>query len=113
MKSFRIYNGKMGAAPGSHIDDAIAEGIELAATPEHGPLLTFEFNSVNVTVAADSDPKLIKRDWRRAMYNYIEKAVGPYPAAELSADDKANDSAKQAENDRRKAERVSTWEDEE
>ena len=80
MNSFWIYKGRLEAVPGSYIDTAIKEAIELAATVEHGPTFTFDFNDVVVTVAGDSDASLIEREWWRALYGLIEKRVGPYPA---------------------------------
>lgn len=113
MKNFWIYNGRLEAAPGASIGPTIAEAIELAATAEHGPVVVFDFNQVTVTVAADSDATLIEREWWRALRGFIEKRVGPHPAAELTADEKASDAAKQAEIDRADAERTAAWEQKE
>ncbi len=113
MKNFWIYNGRLEAAPGASIGPTIAEAIELAATAEHGPIVMFDFNHVTVTVAADSNATLVEREWWRALRGFIEKRVGPHPAAELTSDEKASDAAKQAEHDRIEAERAAAWEQKE
>ena len=110
MNSFWIYKGRLEVAPGARIDTAIEEAIELAATVEHGPTFTFDFNDVVVTVAGDSDASLIEREWWRALRGYIEKRVGPYPAAKLTPDEKASDAARQAELDRIDAEHTAALE---
>ncbi len=78
------------------IDDAIAEA---KACGEH---CQFDFNGVTVVVAGDSDPALIYREWNRGLSGYLGKnpTVGPYPKAELSADEIASDAAISAEQDR-------------
>jgi hypothetical protein len=49
----------------------------------------FEFNGVSVTVAPDSDPVLIRRDWQRSYMDWMptKEAVGPYPAPVLTAEE--------------------------
>ncbi len=62
---------------------------------------TFEFNGVTVTVAPDSKADLIYRDCSRAMSGYIDKSVGPYPKAELSPEETADDAKIKEENEAR------------
>lgn len=65
-------------------------------------LVSFDFNGVKVSVCQDSDPKLIYRDWSRTLSGYTSgKKVGPYPKAELSAKEVANDGRIQAEKEAR------------
>lgn len=65
-------------------------------------LVSFDFNGVKVIVCQDSDPKLIYRDWSRALSGYTSgKKVGPYPKAKLSAKEVANDGRIQAEKEAR------------
>ena len=73
-----------------------------------GGLVKFEFNGVMVSVRMDSNPELIYRDWNRAMYNYIDKNVGPYPNPVLTDEEKENDARVEAENERKRQE----WRDE-
>lgn len=101
-------DGTWDAAPGSHINNTIAEAIELART-EQNPV-SFTFNGVIVTVAGDSDPGLIYRDWDRALSGYVPKSVGPRPAAVLSDEEKASDAAIKAVNDAEAAARYAEWE---
>jgi hypothetical protein len=75
--------------PGSHIENAIEQAIAIAA--ELDTEAEFDFNGVTVRLRADSDVRLVCRDWSRAMSKYIEGPVGPYPAAELTAEERAND----------------------
>jgi hypothetical protein len=64
--------------------------------------VSFDFNGVKVSVCQDSDPKLIYRDWSRTLSGYTSsKKVGPYPKAELSAKEVANDGRIQAEKEAR------------
>lgn len=93
---------------GSQINDAIQEAIERAV----GYPVRVDFNEVSVEVRGDSDPKLIYRDWRRAFSGYIDKRVGPYPKAELSEEDKANDAKVEAENEQRREAACARWQTE-
>lgn len=96
---------------GEHIERAIDKAISKAK--EVGCLVHTVFNDVHVTVAADSDPKLIYRDWDRAMQGYIAKKVGPYPAATLTADELASDAKIEAANEQRRMERQAEWQEQE
>ena len=79
---------------GTDINCAINEAIANARSDtkvvakSHGGvwprLVEFNFNNVVVTVAHDSDPDLLYRDWCRAMAGYIDKQVGPHPKPVLS-----------------------------
>jgi hypothetical protein len=85
---------------GNEITSTIGKAIAEAKTC--GDQCQFEFNGVTVVVAADSDPALIYRDWNRGLSGYVGKnpTVGPYPNAELSAEEVASDLAIRAENRR-------------
>jgi hypothetical protein len=74
----------------------------IAKAREEGDHCQFEFNGVTVVVAGDSDPALIYREWNRGMSRFIGEnpTVGPYPKAELSAEEIASDAAIRAEQDR-------------
>lgn len=61
----------------------------------------FEFNGVIVRVRADSNLHLVYRDWRRGMRRYHDDVVGPYPPAELTAQELANDERIRAEKEER------------
>ena len=95
------------------INQSIREAIEFAGqlghheewATEKGALVKFSFNEVMVSVRMDSDPTLIHRDWFRAMHNYIDKNVGPYPAPVLTDMERESDSKIQAEQDRKWQER--------
>lgn len=74
-----------------------------------GGLVKFEFNGVSVAVRMDSDPKLIYRDWRRAMSGYIDREVGPYPNPVLTDEEKENDARIKAENEQPHQQRQSEY----
>ena len=93
-------NGIFQVSPGAEIGRTIREAIERAHRESRS--LAFEFNGVIVTVAADSSPDLIYRDWHRALSGYIDKAVGPYPTPELSDVERAHDAAVEAANEERR-----------
>lgn len=59
-----------------------------------------ELNGITVMVNGDSNANLVFRDVRRAQLGYIKGDVGPYPKAELTAEDKENDIRIKAENER-------------
>lgn len=91
------------------ISETIREAIELAGYYDErgewasvkGALIKFKFNGVMVAVRADSDPKLIYRDWRRAMKGYIDNDnVGPYPNPALTDEEKESDARIEAEKKR-------------
>lgn len=102
------WNSQWEATPGGHINGAIQEARTIAS--EQGSPLTFNFNGVTLTVAGDSNPDLIYRDWDRALNGYIDKAVGPYPSPELTEEEEANDARIKAENDARAAEQHAVYE---
>lgn len=87
---------------GTHISNAITEAIALAK--DKGGHACFEFNGVTITVAADSNPALIERDFSRNMSGCIKAQVGPYPAAVLTDEEKDSDGRVHQENIRRQAE---------
>jgi hypothetical protein len=84
-------DGTLTARTFSHINDAIAEAISLAADKQE--VVKFKLSNVTVAVAADSDIDLLLRDWRRGVDSYLgsDPVVGPYPKKKLSAAEKAND----------------------
>lgn len=90
---------------GNEITSTIAKAI--AEAKAFSDQCQFEFNGVNVIVAADSNPELIYRDWSRAMSGYLGKnaTIGPYPAWLLSPQTLASDAAVREENERREEER--------
>ncbi len=92
MKKLDFYFGTIHIA----IEKAITEAKAC------GDQCQFEFNGVTVVVASDSDPALIYRDWDRGMSGYIgaNPTIGPYPKAELSAEEIASDTAIRGERDR-------------
>lgn len=92
--------GVFDCAPGSRIDEAIDEAIELAR--QRSERVSFEFNGVTVMVEGGSSHGLLYRDWSRAMSGYIDGPVGPFPG-ELTAADLSSDAAKLAEEERRRA----------
>lgn len=61
-----------------------------------------ELNGVMVLVNGDSNADLVFRDQQRAQSGYIKGDVGPYPKAELTAEDKANDARIEDKNERRR-----------
>lgn len=83
----------------SLIIDAIKEMIGLAKKDNF--TAKQELNGVTVLVNGDSNADLIFRDQQRAQSGYIKGDVGPYPKAELTAADKANDKRIAAENERK------------
>lgn len=78
---------------------------------QNGVLCSFEFNGVNITVAADSERDLIYRDWDRGLRGYLGEnpEVGPYPAPKLSDLDVASDEAMQAKRDAESARLSREW----
>ena len=80
-KETNVYN--------SLIVDTIREMIGLAK--EGNFTAKQELNGVTVLVNGTSNAELIFRDQQRAQSGYIEGEVGPYPKAELTAEDKAKD----------------------
>jgi hypothetical protein len=90
----------------SHIGSTITDTIDhmIATAAAQRAVVKTEFNEVAVRVRADSIPDLIYRDWSRAMSGYIDKTVGPYPNAKLTAAEKANDARIKKENEQRRQE---------
>ena len=74
---------------GSEITRTIEAAIELASDDANG--VEFEFNGVTVHVNSNSNPVLLYREWNRAMRAGHKGPVGPYPAAELTAKELADD----------------------
>ncbi len=103
MNSFWEYKGILEPSPGSEIGATIKEAILIAG--EKRELFTFNFNDVSVTVAWNSNPDLIYRDWCRAMAGSIEsKQVGPFPAQTLTPEELVHDAEVEAGNERRREE---------
>lgn len=84
----------------SDVIDAIKEMIRLA---KKGKFTAKQrLNDVTVLVNGDSNADLVFRDQQRAQSGYIKGDVGPYPKAELTAEDKANDARIEDKNERRR-----------
>lgn len=99
MSSFYNDKGEFVAIVGTTIDNAIVDAIEIAR--ESGRSFSFDFNSVTVTVEADSSPALILRDFKRVMNGYIRN-VDPQPKPELSAEELESDARIEADNQARR-----------
>lgn len=84
----------------SLIIDTIEEMIRLAKKGKF--TAKQELNGVMVLVNGDSNADLVFRDQQRAQSGYIKGDVGPYPKAELTAEDKANDARIEDKNERRR-----------
>lgn len=92
----------------SLIIDTIREMIGLA---EKGNFTAKqELNGVTVLVNGNSNAELIFRDQQRAQSGYIKGNVGPYPKAELTAEDKKNDARVEAENEKERQKRQKKYE---
>ncbi|MBS9783809.1 hypothetical protein KGV55_00485 [Candidatus Gracilibacteria bacterium] len=78
------------------IDQAIEQMINAA---DKETTLISELSSVYVIVNYNSEKRLILRDWHRAAKGFIGNSVGPYPKAQLSAEELANDARIEAENE--------------
>ena len=96
---WREKKGVFDVMCGVNITDTIAEAIAFSA--KRNRPVAFEFNGVIVTVRSDSNPEIIYRDWSRALNDYIDKNVGPYPNLVLTDEEKANDARIEAKNERR------------
>lgn len=94
--------------PGADIIATITKAISLS-TKEKRPI-TFNFNGVTVTVCSNSDPKLILRDWWRALNGYIDKNVVPYPNPTLTNEEKVGDAQIETENARKWEEQRTQYE---
>lgn len=94
---------------GDIITNTIAKAIEEAT--KHKEQVGFDFNGVDVIVEASSDPTLIYRDWSRGLNGYLgdKPIVGPFPKAELLAEEIASDAAIKAEHDRKSGERQAEY----
>ncbi len=94
---YRDKKGKLEIICGKPVEKVIEHAVELAA--EELKTLVFSSNGVQLTVAPDSDPVLLYRDWNRALSGYIKKSVGPYPSLVLSREDAARDAFLCAKNE--------------
>lgn len=102
--NFRLEANRMVLDVGCHVADGVMEAITVAGRKRRP--FAFEHAGVRIAVAADSDADLILRDWWRATNGYIDKNVGPYPRAEMTPEELANDARIEDENEaRRNAER--------
>lgn len=93
-------NGVFDVMAGSNITYTIAEAITLSAKEKR--TISFEFNSVIVSVRSDSNPELIYRDWSRSLSGYIGKNVGPNPKPVLTDEERASDTRIEAEKERKR-----------
>jgi hypothetical protein len=82
-------NGVFPVMQTSDIWEAIFEAIEIAC--ENHRFVTFMFSDVEITVACNSEPDLIYRDWMRAKCKCIDPKVSPHPKPVLTAAEKEND----------------------
>jgi len=94
----KVLDTTIGNEINSTIKNAIEESVRC------GDACQFDFNGVTVLVDAESDPRLIHRDWLRGMSGYLgdNPTVGPHPAPELTEEDIASDNSVQEENDRKR-----------
>lgn len=115
---------KVEALCGSHFNGVVAEALRLAqnawaqvvyarrmfskqlkddgeAYKDLPTVAEFVSNGITVRVAHESNPKLIERDWERALNGLIEGPVGPYPSIYLDNEVRARDEAITAENQRK------------
>jgi len=92
----------------SLLNDSIKEMIELAKKGNF--TAKQELNGVTILVNGDSNADLIFRDQQRAQRGYIDGNVGPYPKANLSEADKAQDARVEAENQRKRQEEYEEYE---
>lgn len=90
---FQVYGG-------ATINATITEAIGIAKVRRTA--VRFKFNGVTVSVLGNSAQRLIYRDWSRALNGSIDKQVGPYPTAELTAAEKAQDAKIEAANEARR-----------
>jgi hypothetical protein len=77
---------------GDTFADVLAIMVRLARA--EGRLVRFHYKDTTVAVAADSNPALLERDWRRADNGYLGEVgvvVGPYPVSRLSPAEEARD----------------------
>lgn len=107
-KNFWYTDGKWEARAGHYIRNCLDEARVIAAA--EGKPITFEFNGVEITVAADSNLSLLDRDRERAMSGYIDKEVGPYPKPELTAEEIAHDEEVERRNKARRAAQSAKYE---
>lgn len=107
-KPQEIKTYKLNTSCGETINQAIANAIYIAS--ESNSKVMFDFNGVTVTVVKDSDGALIYRDWSRAMNDYIDLNVGPYPKKVLSATEQQSDTIIEAENEKRRQESQKKYE---
>ncbi len=84
-----------GASFNPCLKEALRQSLRLNAA------IRFTFSEIVVTVKADSDPKLIHRDWERAQSKLIPNKVGPYPRAQLTKDEIARDAKLRKEHSRK------------
>lgn len=89
-------DGVLDVYAGSPFLPTLKKAISLAKERERS--ISFDFNGVNINVMGDSVPRLVQRDWRRALHEYIDPNIGPYPKVELSPEELANDARIEAEN---------------
>jgi hypothetical protein len=86
---------------GGEINETIKRAI--AEATACNDFVEFDFNGVRVIVEKNSRPKLIYRDWYRALSGYLGEnpSVGPWPKDVLSKEEIDSDNAIQAEKDRK------------
>jgi len=83
-----LISGKEGifsVVIGSSVKEAIKEAIVLSGELCDS-LIRLRANLVMIAVRSNSDPQLIYRDYRRALYGTTEKVVGPYPDPEFEGE---------------------------
>lgn len=89
------------------LDEAIRLSETLNSVALGQCLVEFEFNNVTVRVTKKSDPRLIQRDYNRAVSGYVDdKVVGPYPRPVLTDEELESDARIEAEREERWAEKM-------
>ena len=98
MKTLRPVEHGLHVIASSPIKDVVTEGISLSK--KWNRVVSFQTNEVNVVVLPDSNPKLILRDLKRALNNYISKIIiGPYPSPSLTKKERASDARIEKQNE--------------
>lgn len=86
---------------GANIKSTIKEAIKLSS--DENRIISFCFNDVLIAVKANSDSRLIYRDWIRAIDGYVQKEiVGPYPKRNLAIEERRTDAWTEARNELRR-----------
>jgi hypothetical protein len=74
---------KLDIFAGCDIEKVILDCLGILKLISKKQFITFDFNSLNVTIKQDSDSNLLLRDFFRALNGHITKNIGPYPIVDL------------------------------